>query len=171
MKKIILFAMLVTINACANSASKAPAAAETAVPAAVATKPVVFVPVEKVVKDLTVKSILVRVALGPVCPAGEEALANAGGNLELAYDNGLSSIDPAELTLKTWKKMNRKDCLKDCSCYAISRVYERYPEDLKAKISNKALEAKLAKMTDKNYQACMKKIKNFCDQPEVKSFQ
>lgn len=124
---------------------------------------------DKTISSLTEKTILVR-AGSEHCSDFAAVSSQAGGQLELEYDNALAAVAGKELTVAKWKKLSAKNCVKDCTCFALSRVYDKYSEENKKKISKDAIEKKLTAMTDKDYGSCLKKQKNFCTRTSVKEF-
>lgn len=124
---------------------------------------------DSAIASITEKTVLVRVG-AESCKDFAPVSASAGGALELEYDNFVAGLDKKNLTTTAWKKLSARDCVKDCSCYALSRVYDAYDDNTKKSISKEAIEKKLNAMTDQDYRACMQKQKDLCMRPSVQEF-
>ena len=122
-----------------------------------------------VARTLTEPTILVRTDLKS-CIKDENAEPMAGAHLEGFYTEKIAEIHKESLTEAGWKRLNKSDCLKDCSCSVRSKIFEAYPEEMKAKLGAKDFDAKLEKMTDEDYKTCRDKLPKFCSRPAVKSF-
>lgn len=125
---------------------------------------------DKTVSSLTNKTILIRAGMES-CSKESSMSPLMGSKLELEYDKTMAALSDNDLTVANWKKLiEDKDCVLDCSCYALSRVYDRYSDENKKKISKETIEKKLSIMTDNDYLRCLKKEPEFCSLPEIKAF-
>lgn len=124
---------------------------------------------DSAIASITEKTVLVRVGADS-CKDFAPVSALAGGALELEYENFIAGLDRKDLTTAAWKNLSARDCVKDCTCYALSRLYDAYDDNTKKSISKEAIEKKLNAMTDQNYRACMQNQKDLCTRPSVQEF-
>jgi len=104
------------------------------------------------------------------CKVDSGLTSFAGAQLEQSYDGAFAGLSESDMTTAAWKRLTKKSCLRDCSCSALSKLHEKYPEKTKKKISIKKIESTLSKITDASYKKCMERLPKFCELPKVKEF-
>ena len=117
------------------------------------------------VKALTKKTVVVRGNVERCSTAAPKEFSDP--QLQKEFDAAIKGLTPKAMTAASWKKLNSRNCIADCSCYVLSQLFNAYPEKVRKQLSDKKVKASLARMTDKEYTACFDKTKDICVDPDV----